>query len=376
MDFNYSEEQKLMRSTLRKYLTDNYDFLTRQEVVAYEKCWREETWAAFAKELGILGCSIDEAYGGLGGGIVENSIVMEEIGRALAIEPYLETVVIGAGILKRCADNNPRAQELLNGIVTGEVRIALALTEAQSRYNFCNIKTQATLMGPHWHLNGWKAVVSAAHAATHWIVVARTSGEQTDSNGLSMFIVDPNAKGITPRNYPTVDGRCASEVYLDQVSLARTELLGSPDNAWSVLKPVITEAQIALCSEGVGILEQLLSQTVDYAKQRKQFATTLSKFQVIQHRLVDMFIAVEQAKSMALMALLHYGGPDTERYTSAAKAFISKACNKVGKDAIQIHGGMGMSDEVAIGHYFKRATMIEQQYGNRDYHIRRYTALS
>lgn len=376
MDFNFTEEQTLLRDTVARFLNDKYDFETRRVITRSDSGWRADYWRAFAEEIGILGASFSETDGGLGGGAIENMIVMEELGKALVIEPYLETVVVGGGFLKHSA--TAQARELIPQIIDGTAILAFAYAEPQSRYNLANIKTSAVKDGSGWKLNGHKCVVSAAPWATHLIVTARTAGNQMDTQGISVFLIDKKAKGVLLRDYPTVDGRRASEVYFENVAVSKDAVIGIEGQALSLIEHVIDEAIAAICAEAVGCLRKLHEGTLDYSRQRKQFGAPIGTFQVLQHAMVDMFMNVEQATSMAYMASLHLGDDVTGRAlaVSSAKAFIGKACKFVGQHAIQIHGGMGMTDELAIGHYFKRTTMIENLYGNTDYHLRRCESLT
>mgnify|MGYP002779531012 CR=1 FL=1 len=376
MDFNYTEEQGMLRDSVARYLADTYDFDTRRAALKTEAGWRPEVWKAFAEELGILGAPFSEEHGGLGGGAVENMIVMEEIGKALVVEPYLQTVVIGGGFLKR--SGHAQAGELIGGIIGGETVIAFAYAEPQARYTWSDLKTTARKDGASYVLNGHKAVVVGAPWATHLLVTARTGGGQRERNGVSVFLVEKTAAGVTTRDYPTVDGRRASEVYFENVSVPASALVGDEGSGMALVERVMDEATAAVCSEAVGCMRRLHEGTLDYAKQRKQFGVPIASFQVLQHRMVDMFINLEQSVSMTLMATIKLDESDEERMkaVSAAKVQIGRACKFVGQNAIQIHGGMGMTDELAIGHYFKRATMIEGEFGSVDHHLRRYEDLS
>ena len=375
MDFNFTEEQSMLRDTVASYLQDNYDFDKRRKMISSEAGRDPAVWSAFANELGILGAPFSEDLGGLGGDAIENMIVMEEFGKALVVEPYLGTVVIGGGFLKH--SGHAGAADLIGGIIGGETIFAFAYAEPQGRYTWHDLKTTAKKDGAGWVINGHKAVVVGAPWATHLIVTARTGGGQREESGVSVFIVEKNAKGVTTRDYPTVDGQRASEVYFENVSVGADALIGSEGAALPLVNKVIDEATAALCAEAVGAMRQLHTGTLEYAKQRKQFGTAIANFQVLQHRMVDMFMNVEQSVSMTYMATIKVTD-DAERAkaASAAKVQIGKACKFVGQSAIQIHGGMGMTDELAIGHYFKRATMIEGLFGSVDHHLRRYETLS
>jgi alkylation response protein AidB-like acyl-CoA dehydrogenase len=376
MDFSFTEEQSMLRDTIASYLADNYGFDQRRAALGREPSWRPDVWSAFADELGILGAAFPEALGGLGGGYTENMVVMEELGKALVVEPYLGTVVIGGGFLKHGAPAG--AEELIGQIIAGKAIFAFAYAEPQGRYNIRDLKTTARKDGAGYVLNGHKAVVVGAPYATHLVVTARTGGGQRDAGGISVFIVPKAAKGVTTRDYPTVDGFRASEVYFENVVLGAEARIGGEGEALPLVEKVIDEAIAATCAEACGVLRRLQEGTVEYTKQRKQFGVPISSFQVLQHRMVDMFIQLEQSISMTYMATIRLSDSDAERAkaVSAAKVQIGKACKFVGQNAVQLHGGMGVTDEMAIGHYFKRATMIEGLFGSTDHHLARYEALS
>ncbi|MFN3522128.1 MAG: acyl-CoA dehydrogenase family protein [Phenylobacterium sp.] len=376
MDFSFTEEQSMLRDTVASYLADNYSFDTRRAAVASEAGWRPAVWKAFADELGILGAAFSEELGGLGGGATENMVVMEEFGKALVVEPYLGTVVIGGGFMKH--SGYAGAADVIGKIIAGETIIAFAYAEPQARYTWQDLKTTAKKDGAGYVLNGHKAVVIGAPWATHLVVTARTGGGQRDAQGVSVFLVDKNAKGVTTRDYPTVDGFRASEVTFENVALGADALIGAEGQALPLVEKVIDEALAATCAEACGVLRKLHEGTLEYTKQRKQFGVPISSFQVLQHRMVDMFIQLEQSISMTYMATIKLADSDEERAkaAAAAKVQIGKACKFVGQNAIQLHGGMGMTDEMAIGHYFKRATMIESAFGSTDHYLARYEGLS
>jgi alkylation response protein AidB-like acyl-CoA dehydrogenase len=376
MDFTFTQEQSMLRDSLASYLADHYDFAARQAATKSASGWRPQVWKAFAEDLGILGAAFPEDLGGLGGGPIETMVVMEELGKALVVEPYLETVVIGGGFLKHAPSAGATA--VIGEIIAGEAIVAFAHAEAESRYALGDIQTTARREGPGYVLNGHKAVVAGAPWANRLIVTARTGGDRRDAQGLSVFLIDKAAKGVVTRDFPTVDGRRASEVFLENVSLPAEALLGAEGGGLPVIEQVIDEAIAALCAEACGVLRRLHEGTLEYAKQRRQFGQPIGAFQVLQHRMVDMFIQVEQAVSMTYMAHIRLGEPARERARaiSAAKVQIGRACRFVGQNAIQLHGGMGMTAEMAISHYFKRATMIEGQFGSVDHHLARYEQLS
>jgi len=375
MDFSYSEEQELLRNTVARFLADNYTFDMFRKVSRSEPGRRRETWKQFA-ELGLLGASIPESFGGLGGGAVETMIVMEAFGRALVFEPYVPTVVIAGGLLCE-GGSEAQKQEWLPQIASGDALFAFASTEPISRYNLADITTTARKTGSAYVLNGQKAVVIGAPFADALMVTARTGGERRDTNGVNVFLVDAKTKGIAHRDYPTMDGLRASEITFENVEVPAENLIGKPDDAFLLIERVTDEAIAAHCAEAVGAMRVMQESTVEYTKTRKQFGVPIGKFQVLQHRMVDMFMAVEQAASMTLMVTLKLGEAPRERKkaASAAKVQIGKSGRFVGQSAVQIHGGIGMTDELALGHYFKRVTMIDALYGNVDHHLARYASL-
>jgi alkylation response protein AidB-like acyl-CoA dehydrogenase len=376
MNFSYNETQQMLRDTLARYLADNYDFDTRRKWIASDAGRDPGIWQALATELGILGAPFSEEQGGLGGGAVENMIVMEQLGEAIAIEPYLQTVVIGGGALK--AVGGAVADAVIPQIIGGEAVIAFAYAEPQGRYELHNLRTSAKRDGAGWVLNGHKAVVYAAPWATHLLVTARTGGSLRERDGVSLFLVEANLPGIVRRDYPTVDGFRASEIYFENCAVPGEALLGGEGQALPLVEQIVDEATAAVCAEATGVMRRLHAGTMDYARQRKQFGRPISDFQVLQHRMVDMFMEVEQAVSMTLMATLKLGFTPAERAAavSQAKAKIGKGLRFTGQSAVQIHGGIGITDELSIGHYFKRATMIENQFGSVDHHLARFEQIS
>jgi alkylation response protein AidB-like acyl-CoA dehydrogenase len=376
MDFSFTDEQRQLRETLARFLSQRYGFEARQKVLQSEAGWRPEIWKALAEELGILGVALPEEVGGFGGGPVDNMIVMEELGRALVVEPYLETVVIGAGLLRRAGGE--AATALIEQIIGGEALLAFAWSEPGTRTDAADVSTTARKDGAGWRLSGRKAVVTGAPWATHLLVTARTAGGQRDKDGISLFLVDPKASGVAMREYKTVDGRRAAEIAFDDVVVGAEALLGTEGGALPDIEAVLDEARAALCAEALGVMSELQRQTVDYVGQRKQFGVPIGKFQVLQHRLVDMFMAHEQSVSMTYMATLKLAEPEAARMkaVSAAKAFVAKSCRFVGQNAVQTHGGIGLTHELALSHYFKRASMIEGELGSYDWHLARYQALA
>jgi alkylation response protein AidB-like acyl-CoA dehydrogenase len=373
MDFTYTETQDMLRDMLARFLADTYDFEKRKAMLASEAGRDPGVWTALATELGILSAPFSEDAGGMGGGALENAIIMEELGKAIAIEPYLQTVVIGGGALK--AAGGVLADSVIPAIIGGEAIIAFAYAEPQGRYDLAHLRTNAKADGAGYVLNGHKGVAYAAPWATHLLVTARTGGGVREREGAELFLIDANLPGITRRDYATVDGFRASEIYFENVAIpGEAHLAGGID----LIERIVDEAAMAVCAEATGTLRKLHEGTLDYSKQRKQFGQPIGKFQVLQHRMADMFIEVEQAASMTLMGTLKLDLPAAERMAavSLAKAKVARAAKFVGQNAIQTHGGIGITNELAIGHYFKRSTMIENQFGSADHHLDRYERLT
>lgn len=376
MDFNFTETQDMLRDTLARFLADTYDFDKRQKMVASNGGRDPGIWKALATDLGILSAAFSEEQGGLGGGALENMIMMEEFGKVIAIEPYLQTVVIGGGALK--AVGGPLADALIPEIITGDAIIAFAYAEPQGRYDLANLRTSARRDGAGYVLNGHKGVVYAAPWATHLLVTARTGGSQREAAGVSLFLIDAKSPGIVRRDYPCVDGFQASEIYFENVAVPADALLGGDGTGLPLIEQIVDEATVAVCGEACGVTRKLHEGTLDYSKQRQQFGQPIGRFQVLQHRMADMFLEVEQIVSMTLMATLKLDLPADERKAavSLAKAKVSRSAKFVGQSAIQTHGGIGITQELAIGHYFKRATMIEGQFGSADFHLDRFERLT
>ncbi len=376
MDFSYTETQDMIRDTLARFLADTYDFDKRGKMIASDAGRDPGIWQALAQELGMLGAPFAEDHGGLGGGALENAIIMEELGKVISVEPYLQTVVIGGGALK--AVGGAQADAVIPEIIAGNVVIAFAYAEPQGRYDLANIRTTAKKDGAGYILNGHKGVVYTAPWATHLLITARTGGSGRERDGISLFLVDAKTPGIVRRDYPTVDGFRASEIYFENAAIPGDALLGGEGAGIGLIERIVDEATIGVCAEACGVTHKLHEGTLDYSKQRQQFGQPIGRFQVLQHRMVDMFMEVEQARSMTIMATLKLDLPANERLiaVSQCKAKVSRACNFVGQNAVQTHGGIGITQELAIGHYFKRATMIENQFGSADYHFDRMERLA
>ena len=372
MDIQLTEEQELLRGSLQRLLRDRYDFDARRKIVATDEGWSRKHWSAFA-ELGLCAAPFQESSGGLGGGPLATMIVMREFGRNLVVEPFLETVVLAGGLIE---DVGSQAQHdaFLPQIMAGESIWALAWAEGRSRYDFNNVATTARRQGEVYVLNGTKATVIGAPWADKLIVSARTSGEPRDRSGVSLFVVDRQSANLHLQCFKTIDGRRAAEITLMNVQVPASQLLGTEGEGVATLEACRDRAIAALCAEAVGAMSELNSVTLEYAKTRKQFGVALGTFQVLQHRMVDMFIALEEAISLTqhLNLSLATGEPHGSKLASGAKSKVGYAARFIAEQAIQLHGGMGMSDELNVGHYFKRIASINVQFGDPTYHLMRY----
>ncbi len=376
MNLDLTDEQRMLRETVSAYLADRYGFSARATAARSDAGWSPDLWRGFAQELGILGAPFAEGLGGFGGGAIENMIVMEALGGALAAEPYLGTVVVAGGFLKH--GGHPRASDWIARVVAGDVVCAFAHAELQGRYNLADLTTTARKQDGGWVLDGRKVVVVGAPWATHLVVTARTAGGQRDEKGVSAFMVDKAATGIRTIDYATIDGYRASDILFEKAFVPADALISGEDNALPLVERVVDEAIAASAAEACGVMERLHSDTVDYTKQRHQFGVPIASFQVLQHRMVDMFIHLERARSMTAMATLALDAEPLERAkaVSAAKVQVGQACRFVGQGAVQLHGGIGTTDELALTHYFKRATVLESAFGSIDHHLARFEALS
>ena len=370
MNFAFSSEQELLRESVEKFVAAEYPFERRRELAASEDGFSRDNWRTFA-ELGWLGLGIAEDAGGVGGSAVETAVVMEALGSALAVEPYLPTVVLGGYLLQR-GGGAQRAR--LARLAAGELQLAFAFAERQSRYELSNVETRATPDGAGGHLlTGAKSVVFNAPAADLIAVSARTAGGPRDREGITVFAVDARAPGLHVRGYPTMDGLRAGEVELDGVRAGPEDVLGELDAGIGVVEGALDTGIVAACAEAAGIMGHMQRATVDYLKHREQFGTALSSFQVLQHRMVDMYMGCELSRSMAYMGAVRLGEPEGEerrRAIASAKVQIGRAGRSVGESAIQLHGGMGMTDEMPISHYFKRLTLIDRQFGDAEHHLK------
>jgi len=371
MDFNFTQEQQQFADALQRWAAKDYGFEQRGKIVYSEAGVSDAAWAALT-ELGVTALPIPEAQGGFSGSAIDMLVVMQELGRALVVEPYLATV-LGAEFLKRAGGH----EALLEKVASGELRLACALGEKQSRHELFDIATQAEANADGWRLHGAKTVVIHGAQADALIVSARSGGGRRDTDGISLFVVPADAAGVTRRDYRTIDGQRAADVTLDNVQLPQSALLGTAGAGWDVLDAVADYGATLLCAEAVGLMEALNAATLEYLKTRQQFGVPIGKFQALQHRMAEMFMQMEQARSMATLAAVKVASDDVQerrRTVSAAKARIGQAAKYIGQQAVQLHGGMGVTNELPAAHYFKRLTMIELTLGDTDHHLARFAA--
>ena len=372
MNFDFTEEQQMVRDSIARFVQDDYDWDTRKAIVASEKGLSPDNWKLFA-ELGWLSIPFAEEHGGFGGNIVDLSVVMEELGKGLVVEPYFPTVVLFGGLIARAGNDAQRA-EWLPRVIGGDVLGGFAYVERQSRFALHDCLTTATPSGDGFVLNGEKVVVFNGEQADHLVVLARTSGEQSDRTGLSLFMVEASAAGIDKMNYPMMDGQRVANVTFKDVALPADALLGEEGQALALVEALVDEAIIALASEAVGIMGVLNTKTLEYAKTREQFGVAIGSYQALQHRMVDTMMAYEQCKSLLFKALCEYKQEPAMAAETihALKVLIDRNAKHVFGEAIQIHGGMGMTDELDIGHYAKRLMMINTTFGDANFHRNRF----
>jgi alkylation response protein AidB-like acyl-CoA dehydrogenase len=372
MDIQFTEEQELLRSSVQRLLRDQYDFDARRKIVASEEGFSRKQWAQFA-ELGLLAAPFAEDVGGLGGGPLSTMIIMQEFGRHLVVEPFVETVVVAGGLIEQ-AGSDAQKQAHIADVIAGTKLWALAWTEKGSRFDPATVTTTARRDGNDYLLAGEKTAVMAAPWADYLIVSAHTSADRHDRGGVSLFVVDRRAANLDLQSFKTIDGRRAAEISLRGV---RGELLGQEGEGVAALEACRDRAIGALCAETVGAIGELNSATLEYSRTRKQFGTTIGSFQVLQHRMVDMFTAHEEALSLMQHLNLSISANEAgvSRLASGAKSRIGYAGRFVADQAVQLHGGMGMTDELNVGHYFKRISSINIQFGDPAYHLLRYAQL-
>ena len=374
MDFTYSNEQLALQETLQRFIGRDYGFDRRRELSKTALGFSADAWARYA-ELGLLALPFPEEVGGLGGNAVDIMLVMELIGRGLLLEPFLSTIVMCGGLL-RDAGSEPLEGNMLQRIGAGELKVALACYEAAGRYDLSHVACAAVRSGAGWRLSGEKIVVLDAPSADYFLVSARNSGRAGEPHGISVFLVAREAAGVSLFAYPTQSGGRAADVRLDGVAVDEPALIGAAGEGLALVERAVDRGIAALCAEAVGIMTALNEATLNYLKTRKQFGVPIGKFQALQHRMADVFIAAEQARSMAVNAAVYADSLDAaarRRAVSGAKAYIGQAARLVGQQAVQMHGAMGVVDELIVSHYFKRLTMIDLCLGDADYHLARFS---
>jgi len=367
MNFDYNEEQKLLADSVRRYLAKDYTFEARRKIVASQEGWSPAVWAQLS-EMGLTGMPFSPDYGGFGGGAVDLMGVMEAAGEALLVEPYLATVGLGAQFVAR-AGSDAQKKAILTAVVEGKLKMAFAHTEKGARYNLSKVDAQAKKAGGGWEIGGEKLLVLGAPAAGMFVVSAKTD------KGLSLFLV--KKESVKVKAYATLDEQRAGDV---SFSKAPGELIGAEGGALPVIEEVVDFATALVCAEAVGAMKFACDTTLEYLKTRKQFGVPIGTFQALQHRMVDMYVAYEQAKSMACLAASKADSPvdakDRARSISAAKIKIADNCRHISQESIQLHGGMGMAEEMNVSHSFRRLTVIAQQFGDAEHHLARFAALS
>ena len=375
MDFEYSDEQRLFSETLRKFLNTGYGFDARAKIITSSAGFSEDVWAAMA-EMGILGVPFDAEHGGFGGNTVDMMVVMEALGEALVVEPYLATVGLGGRFIAR-GGTAAQQKQILPSLIAGKTKMAFAQTEPGARYELARVSTRATPSGDGWVLEGDKRAVLHGGCADLLVVSARTGGAEGDARGISVFLVERRAPGVTVSEYRGLDNLRLADVRLSGVRVARAGLLGAEGGGWSLIEEVVDYATALVCAEAVGAIKYAHDATLDYLKTRRQFGVPIGSFQALQHRMVDILIAYEQARSIACLACVKVetaDGAERRRIVSAAKIKIADAARHVSQEAVQLHGGMGMTEELKISHTFRRLTTIAQAFGDADHHLARFAA--
>lgn len=375
MNFNISEEQAMIKDSVARFVTDDYSFDKRNKNVAMEAGFNPANWQTFA-ELGWLSIPFPEALGGFGGSVVDTMVIMEEFGKGLVAEPYVATVLLFGGLLAHSGEGELQ-QQLIAKIIDGSLQGSFAYLERQSRFELSDVKSSAVPKGENYLLNGEKTVVFNGSAAEKIIISARTSGGQYDENGISLFIVDADTDGLSRTDYRLMDGQRVANITLNNVAVSKSQLIGELHQGFSLIQSVVAETTRAICAEAVGIMQKLTETTVEYSKTREQFGTAIGKFQALQHRMVDMFIAGEQTRSLLYRAVCsaNANSDDSEKDLLALKVMVGRAGTLIGGEAIQLHGGMGMTDELDVGHYVKRLMMINTTFGDADYNQARFSKL-
>lgn len=376
MNFDFTEEQAMLRDSVARFIQDDYSFEARSKIVASETGMSREHWDTFA-ELGWLSVPFAEEHGGFGGGAVDLMVMMEEFGKGLLVEPYFATVVLFGGLLRH-GGSEAQQSDFIPRIIEGSCLGAFAYLERQSRFELADVRTRAERKGDDYVINGEKVVVFNGANADTLVVSARSSGEQTAEAGITLLLVPANAPGVEIIDYRLMDGQRVANIVFKDVTVPAGHVLGEADAGFALMETVITEATVALGGEALGIMSQLNAKTLEYTKGREQFGVAIGSFQALQHRMVDTFMACEQTKSLLYRAVCTLEKPDEDpaRDVHALKVMIDRAGKHIYGEAIQLHGGMGLTDEMDIGHYAKRLMMINTTFGNGDHHQARFNALS
>jgi alkylation response protein AidB-like acyl-CoA dehydrogenase len=372
MDLSYTDEQNLLRDSLQRFVSSSYDINHRNKLTSTEEGFSRENWQQYA-DLGWLAMSFAEEDGGIGGTPVDTQVMMEEFGKGLIVEPFLASIVMAGTALSE-AGSAAQKEALIPGLIDGSLIATVAIAEPDTHQEFERINMTATLKDGEYILSGQKAVVLSAQSANQIIVAARTSGQDADHDGISFFIVAADSKGLSRKDFPTVDGLRASDLTFDSVKVPADSLLGEEGKGYPLLTKILNRAILALSAEAVGAMEVLYKDTIAYTKQREQFDHALSDFQVLKHRMTEMFVEYSLAKSLTLKATMleSQGSEETQRTIHALKYLIGKTSRFVAQNAVQLHGGMGMTEELRVAHYFKRLTVIDAMFGNTDYHLERF----
>ena len=374
MNFDLTDEQRLLQDSVARFVADNYSLEKRVALTGAEPGFSAAHWRTFA-ELGWLALPFAEDDGGIGGSALDVMLLMEQFGKALVVEPFLASIVLGGGAVRRAGTTAQKAA-LLPGVIAGTTQLALAYIEPQARHEANDVVTTARRDGSVFVLNGRKSLVLNGATANLIVVSARTAGAQSAISGISLFLLDPKLDGVKLESYPTVDGLRASEVTLTNVRIDAAELLGELDAGYAVLAATLSDGILAVAAEAVGAMEVLVKDTVSYTQQRQQFGHPLAQFQVLQHRMVDMLVEQELCKSLLYRATMErvQGLPNALKSVHALKHMVGTAGTFVGENAVQLHGGMGMTEELRIGHYFKRLMVINLLFGDADYHLEQFVA--
>ncbi len=377
MDFSLTDEQQMVRDSVERFVEKDYQFEQRLQILERPEGYSKQHWKGFG-ELGWLGLPLPESVGGFGGTGVETMLVMESFGRGMVLEPYIPSVVMGAKLVALGGDS-AQQEAVLPRLIEGDLQLAFGFAEEGARYDLAHVATRARAADGGYTLSGTKSVVLNAPNADKLVVSARTGGDTADARGITLFLIDAGTPGVRVRPYRLLNGTLGGEVALENVHVGSDALLGEEGAALPVIEQVVDYATAAACSDAYGAMDAVFRRTADYVKTRKQFGVPIGSFQVIQHALVDMFIEVEQARSMSYMVSMKVDEEDADerkRAVSAAKAYLGRASRFVGQQAVQLHGGIGMTEELDVGHYFRRLTMFDSLFGNRDHHLERFASLT